>query len=950
MNWKKALSLVLILVVGLFVFIPQQSVAAGSFIDPYENLFDVINFGGKSLKNTEYGASDTPLYLRYPIWGYQFSNTLSSDLTGLSLLNGLLSLCMMAMAGAALVVIGLVGWAFNFTGLDGIADTVENFVKVLTDKLFFSEFFIIGLFFLGISLMFAFGRNEDVAGKLIKVIFNLILAFTILFNMGTIIKYLNQLGWYGSSLVLKSYTVVDSSGTKYADDAGVDAFVKLGDKFFEYNVYLPFQLANFGGYAPLSNTERWNNDQKQIDKDTKSHFETQYGDAFVNFLEEGWEKLKNSAREVIGVVESLWNGVMDLVGADGAKTNIATKFSGKAYLTMTPFGIPFRILILFLTFVIGTTYGCLLLALAGASILCQIFMYLLAIFAPLIFLCALIPEWGDRVLLKWFEFLFAAGIYKVISTLVLVAILFLQGAIYTSLYNWLYAMFAQLLLVMAIFLFRKQLSELIPLAGVAVFQNAEDQLYNRSKQAVNKMIETTVDVGKTAVAGGLAVAGVATGTPLLTKGLQMTGGTLGRMAGSLAEDAANRRSGGSGPTTDRDPGPGQTPPGPISNTGGGNNDDPPDDNKDGGGGSKNDGPKDTGPRSGGRSSVPKEEAEQTPDVSSSGGIGGGRTTGGRTGVPNEGDGDVGDGGPQTQSPSAYMNRRQAIDPMQTPVAQDDGGTTFRQGIPPQMQPGQSGGIQPHIQGGQSGGMIASHQQDNLMSRTGVGNFGPTVGSQGGGGTTINNITNITNESKTVHHNITQQSGSSNTTGIPLTGGAGGMTSERVIERQTVVPQQTSGGSSGANIGSGSGGSNSSNIGRGQTFKQETVVRHEHSGQVNVTGGGGSSTGHISGNTLQQGGGGGKPNIHQHITNQNTNQIKQGSSGGTTSNNPVKDWSQQQIDSEFESIANDTLRELKDTAKLLKDTTKESSFKGGVSGNVSVGDANDEDDNSKKTKK
>lgn len=906
MNWKKALSLVLLLVVGLFVFIPQQAVADGSFIDPYENLFDVIDFGGKSLKNTEYGSSDTPLYLRYPLWGYQFSNTLTSDLTGISLINAILSICMMAMAGAAVVVIGLVGWAFSFTGLDGIATTVEEFVKILTDKLFFSEFFIVGLFFLGISLMFSFGRNEDVAGKLIKVIFNLILAFTILFNMGTIIKYLNQLGWYGSSLALQSYAIVDNSGQRYSDDRGVDAFVKLGDKFFEYNVYLPFQLANFGGYAPLGHSDRWNDDQKQIDKDTKSHFETQYGNEFVNLFEKGWEKIKNSAREIGGFVESLYNGAADLFGLDEAKTNLISDFTGKAYLTMSPFGLPFRLLILFLTFVIGTSYGCLLLALAGASILCQIFMYLLAIFAPLIFLCALIPEWGDRVLLKWFEFLFAAGIYKVISTLVLVAILFLQGAIYSSLYNWLYAMFAQLMLVMAIFLFRKQLSELIPLAGVAVFQNAEDQLYNRSKQAVNKMIETTVGVGKTAVAGTLAVAGVATGTPLLTKGLQMTGGTLGRMAGTLAEDAANRRNGGSGPTTDRDTGPGQTPPGPIM--GGGNDDDDPDDNSNGGGGgTKPNNP--NGPRSGGgRRAVPHEEEDQTPGFSTGGG--GGHQ---RNGIPN-----VDDDGDGSQAPSARVNRRQAIssiDPMQTPVAQDDGGskTISRQGVST-TQPGQSGGIQPQVQGGHSGG----------LSRTGVGN---TVGGQGTG-TTVNNITNYNTT------NITQQK-SGNSTGTPLTGGG---TTEKVIERQTIMQQQN-------------GGSSGKITNGGPSVKQgggETVVRHEHhhSGQVNISGGG--STSQVSGSNIAQSGG--KSEIHQHITNQVTNQVNsQISSGGTKTNNPAKNWSQSTIDAEFDSMAKDTLRELKEGAKLLKDTTKGSSFKGGVSGNVSVGDSEEDDDKPKNTK-
>lgn len=579
MNWKKVVSVVLLFTLCFAVILPSNA-SADNFIDPYRALYPSIGEGGNYMYNSivNGGSDSLPLHLRYPIFSYALTTTaLGGDAAGLitsagfiPALNMLLSMCMQVMAAAALIVIALMNWAFGFNGLDGLADTVDSFVKILTDKLFFGELTTVLLFFLGIALMFAFGRNEDVAGKLLKVIFNLILAFTILFNMGTILKFMDYLGETGSSLVLTAYSAFDPNTKNYEEltggDTGKSVLLNMQEKFWKYNVLIPWQLAQFGEYADLDDKSNYGSGERreakeQVAKDTKKYLTADNG------LEKGLNKLTSSGKEIVNGVassventvnnaSSLWNGLAGAVGLDNLKTGKVeidtSSVVGKSYITMTVLGFPFRMLMVFLTFIIGTAYGCLLLAISGTIIVCQLFMYMLAIFGPIILLLTWLPEMGDKVLLTYVQTFFAAAVYNIVAIMLFVAILFMQGAIYDAADDWIFAMFAQIMLVFTVFLFRGKLADFIPIAGLAIFQGAEDQLFKKSKAVVEKTIDTAIDIGKTGLALGAAGAGAAVGMPGLAQPLKARGGLLGNILGGAAENAANDKRDNSGPTGSRD--------------------------------------------------------------------------------------------------------------------------------------------------------------------------------------------------------------------------------------------------------------------------------------------------------------------------------------------------------------------------------------------------------------
>lgn len=487
------------------MLLPTAAFAAIEDIDPYQKIFN---------EQLGSGFQEEPLFMKYSLINYRLDYTTndqtSSGASTFLLINTILSFCMVGMALAAKLTIDIMTWAFSYNAIDLLIDNINQIVDKLVDDLFFSELFAIGLFGLGISLFFTFSRREDVAGKLMKVIFNLVIAFTLLANMGTIISSLNQLSKWGSDVVFIAFeSAVGSEVKQYDDDKGKNAFLNVSEKFFEYNVHIPWQLGEFGHYVPSTKTD----------------------------LTEEEQQLKAKTEEILSQDVTADNQQQN---TDQQNTNTSTtsllspakftnRFSGESSTTdnqqnsqqnnnssisMSAFGIPYRIFVIWLTFIVGTLYGCLLLAIAGTAIICQFLMYLLAIVSPLVFLLLLIPDWGDRMLIKWMQGLITSAVYKILASFLLITILVLQSKIYDVSQGWAYAMFAQVVLVFAVFIFRRNIMDYIPLPGVAASHYTENTLFDKGKSIVDKTFGTMVDRAKVTVVGP-ASAGLATGNPAL---------------------------------------------------------------------------------------------------------------------------------------------------------------------------------------------------------------------------------------------------------------------------------------------------------------------------------------------------------------------------------------------------------------------------------------------------
>ncbi len=490
---KRRRILSLFFLIFLFVMmVPAAAFADLEDVDPYQELFN---------ENLGQGFRDgAPLFMKYSLINYRLDyygdqTSMSGAASTFLLINTILSFCMVGMALAAKLTIDIMTWAFSYNQIDLLIDHIDDIVDRLVDGLFFSELFTIGLFALGISLFFTFSKREDVAGKLLKVIFNLVIAFTLLSNMGLIISYLNKVSQWGSDAVFIAFeSVVGSDVKEYDNHKGKNAFFNVSEKFFEYNVHIPWQLGEFGLYVPSSKTTNLTAEEQQL--------RTRVDQTLRHEVKTDGEGSGNSGLDPARFT----NRFTSDTNPDGQAQN------NNSSISMSSFGIPFRIFVVWLTFTVGTLYGCLLLALAGTAVICQFLMYLLAIISPLVFLLILVPEWGDQMLIKWLQGLITSAIYKIIASFLLIMILVLQGKIYDVSQGWAYAMFAQVVLVFAVFLFRKNIMEYIPLPGMAAFHYTENTLFDKGKSIVDKTFGTVVDRAKVTVVGA-APTGLATGNP-----------------------------------------------------------------------------------------------------------------------------------------------------------------------------------------------------------------------------------------------------------------------------------------------------------------------------------------------------------------------------------------------------------------------------------------------------
>lgn len=478
MNGRKSL-LVLCLICLFITSVPSDTFAALEDVDPYQALFHEDL--GKEFDNK-------PIFMQYSPINYRLDylhgdQTASSGSTFL-LINTILSFCMVGMALAAKLTIDIMTWAFSYNEIGTLTNGIQDIVDGLMDNFFFTEFFVLGVFGLGLSLLFTFNKREDVAGKLLKVIINLIIAFTLITNMGVVIKSINQLSQWGSDAVFIAFQSISGNNLKkYSDtDKGKNAFLNISSKFFEFNVHIPWQLSEFGLYFTQKNDAegKLTPDQQELKEEVNKTLSMDSRGESGNDQQAGESSL-NPAKFTSRLSEN---------------NNNTAGENNNELVSMTSFGIPFRIFVVWFTFTVGTLYGCLLLALAGTAVICQFLLFLLAIIAPVVFLLVLIPEWGDQMLIRWIQGLIASTVYKIIASLLLVMILFTQGQIYDLTESWAYAMFAQVVLVFAVFLFRKNLLEYIPLPGMAAFQYTENTLFDKGKSIVDKTFDSVVDRAK----------------------------------------------------------------------------------------------------------------------------------------------------------------------------------------------------------------------------------------------------------------------------------------------------------------------------------------------------------------------------------------------------------------------------------------------------------------------
>ena len=494
------------------------------WIDPYAFLFNFHDVGA------DVKGDEKPLFMKYSILNYWFElDLLWAKIPGLGMIyivcNALLSVMMLCMGACCLIVINLADWAFNYQGIDKITNYVDQFVTGLRDQLFFGELFGVMVFFLGVSLIFSFGRNEDVAGKLLKVIINLIIAFTLMANMSAIIKGINEIGKIGSNAVFIAFSSVPGFTTKnYVDGQPArNAMLNVYDGFFKYNFYKPWQLANYGLIVPESGPK--DAIQQQVDRDTKEHLGGSFIQKYVI------DQFENLGRNLFAQFKSIVNVLLP------QEYEIDPGAGGYGYITTTPFGIPFRFFVVALTYIIGSAYGLLLLAIAGTTIFGKLVLLFLAMLAPLIFLLVLIPEWGEEVLLNWVKGVVAAGTYWIVASLMLVMILFLQHQLYeVSDGNWLIAMFLQCILLFTVFRFRNHIWDYIPISQMAMMNAAETAIFEKGKEALDKTREAAIEGGAFLALGGAAVA---TGNPAMLAGMGKS--KLGAAGKGLFEEAAKIR-------------------------------------------------------------------------------------------------------------------------------------------------------------------------------------------------------------------------------------------------------------------------------------------------------------------------------------------------------------------------------------------------------------------------
>lgn len=405
-----------------------------------------------------------PIYDQYEVANYSLDSEDYHYSPFYQALDSLLDFIWYGIAAAAKFTVYVLQWSYNLTTFDALVKPIGAFVLALREKLFVGNLFVLVLFCCGLGLIFSFRKDGGIFRKMLNMMVSLILAFTLLANMPTLISSLNKIGRAGGEMVFTVYGAADPKAPKVQGLSTANAsLLHVGDQFFRYNVYLPWQMAEFGDYYDGPVVAPSGTSPSKIQEDANYFLSRNPLDAM--------QRLERKKQATLYTQGSYSKEMSSGTVPETIDPNIRPK-----YTSMTEAGMGSRVFITLLTLVLGSCYGLFLLAIAGASLACHLFLLILAIFAPFLFLLVFIPTWGEVMLFRWFQLAVIAGIYKIVISLLLAGLLFFQGMLYytgnATSWGWGFTMFTQMIILFTIYFFRKSLPSFLRMPGNFAMQTA----------------------------------------------------------------------------------------------------------------------------------------------------------------------------------------------------------------------------------------------------------------------------------------------------------------------------------------------------------------------------------------------------------------------------------------------------------------------------------------------
>lgn len=118
-----------------------------------------------------------------------------------------------------------------------------------------------------------------------------------------------------------------------------------------------------------------------------------------------------------------------------------------------------RLAVVGLALVAAVVAGLLVFVLSAGVILAKLALAILVFLGPVFALAAVIPGWGQRVAMRWVEMMIGLFLQPVLLSALLSVVLVASGALVSgsAKYGWFMATFLQIALIVAIFVYRKQL-------------------------------------------------------------------------------------------------------------------------------------------------------------------------------------------------------------------------------------------------------------------------------------------------------------------------------------------------------------------------------------------------------------------------------------------------------------------------------------------------------------
>ncbi|SHF41322.1 hypothetical protein SAMN05444392_12312 [Seinonella peptonophila] len=238
-NWKW--KQILLLVIGIFI-LPNLTWAENK--DPSQALFP------KQAPITS-DPIRTPTYERYPLSNYQFDYVDTGNLLDASA-DFALDTLFYYLATLSKITIYALQWSFTLQIFDSVHLIIQPMVALIQQKLASGSLFLFVLACMGIALFLSYRQNTHIMSRIIGIFGSLILSMSILAYLPQAIQGLNQLSKEGSSILFHAYQLVEPNKDPL-NQRSIDqrALLTISDQFFQQNVWIPWQIAQFGDYAYL---------------------------------------------------------------------------------------------------------------------------------------------------------------------------------------------------------------------------------------------------------------------------------------------------------------------------------------------------------------------------------------------------------------------------------------------------------------------------------------------------------------------------------------------------------------------------------------------------------------------------------------------------------------------------------------------------------------------------